>query len=338
MHQGALGDVLLSLPALYSLGRYHKRNPLTLVGNPESLSLLQGPVYGQAIFPGHHRDWAGLYQKKAMISEGFRKFLSSFKRAYLFAKHPPAELIQGLKKGGIEKITWIPSFPDEKKRIPLQVLQQEVYQAQSIPWLKAENVFYVPRENLHQARELLAHFRGPGKKRPLWAVHPGSGSLQKNWPLERFIQAAQEIERKNQGQPIFLLGPAEQETEPAGFFRSQPFPVMNTPPLKTLAGILSQCAGYLGNDSGVSHLAAALGLPSVVLFGPTDPFLWGPRGRSVHLLFSSRSCSPCSEESRRTCPDKDCLMDISVEQVLETISAVSKETAVRRVTFGVRRN
>jgi ADP-heptose:LPS heptosyltransferase len=328
MHQGALGDLLLSLPVLYSLRMVHPKNPWTLVGNPEPLSVLQDRFSGKELFSGHHKDWAGLFQRPIKVSEAFRQFLTSFERAYLFAKVFPENLIRGMNRVGLEKIIWIPSFPDETRRIPLQTLQKVVLQSHSIPWFEAKNTFYVSRDDLKEARGLLDSFKTPGQERPLWAIHPGSGSPYKNWPIEGFIQAAREMEKTSILQPIFLLGPAEQESNLIPFLRTQKFSVINATPLKILAGILSQCAGYLGNDSGVSHLAAALGLPSVVLFGPTDPLLWKPNGKAVHILSASRSCSPCSEESRRTCPDKACLSDIPVGQVLETIRVLNPKMKI----------
>jgi len=55
-------------------------------------------------------------------------------------------------------------------------------------------------------------------------------------------------------------------------------------PLRTLAGVLARCSVYVGNDSGVSHLAAAVGAPTVAIFGPTDPRVWGPRGPRVQTV------------------------------------------------------
>jgi ADP-heptose:LPS heptosyltransferase len=53
--------------------------------------------------------------------------------------------------------------------------------------------------------------------------------------------------------------------------------------LPLLAAILSQCHLFIGNDSGITHLAAALGVPTIALFGPTDPYVWGPRGKKVFI-------------------------------------------------------
>jgi len=109
------------------------------------------------------------------------------------------------------------------------------------------------------------------------AVHPGSGSPAKNWPAERFAEAAR---RLSGGRPwLLVLGPAEEETvEWPGAVVAREWP------LRALGAALSRAGLFLGNDSGVAHLAAASGAPTLTLFGPTDPALWAPVGRSVATL------------------------------------------------------
>jgi ADP-heptose:LPS heptosyltransferase len=327
MHQGALGDLILSLPALRSLREHHKKNPWTLVGNPELLALLQNGLGGADISPGFHKDWAGILERPVRISSAFKAFLSSFEKAYLFAKVFPGDLIQGLNRVGLGRINWIPSFPDEIRRTPLQNLQKVAFRNQGIPWIEMGNLISVSPENLKKAREILNAIMGSKPPGSLWAIHPGSGSRHKNWPLDRYIRMARELESTGPLRPIFLLGPVEMERKPGPLLGHQEFTVLSSLPLGVLAGILSYCAGYLGNDSGVTHLAAALGLPTVALFGPTDPFLWGAQGAAVRILSSSRPCSPCTEENRRACPEKTCLSDITVEEVVGAVRAVHRENS-----------
>jgi len=87
-------------------------------------------------------------------------------------------------------------------------------------------------------------------------IHPFSGSPQKNWPLENYLALRLPTERADNR------------------FES----------LLDLASWMSGANLYIGNDSGISHLAAAIGLPSVVLFGPTNPNVWAPRGKNVRIL------------------------------------------------------
>ncbi len=132
-----------------------------------------------------------------------------------------------------------------------------------------------------------------------FAFHHGSGSDTKNWPADRFPALAQRLVGHlslGPHPPLLVLGPAEaNETvasgaPPSAAFESGPdvngasLIVARELPLRVLAAVLSRAGLYVGNDSGVSHLAAAAGAPTLALFGPTDPSLWAPVGRHVRCL------------------------------------------------------
>src|SRR5262249_5406296 len=95
------------------------------------------------------------------------------------------------------------------------------------------------------------------------AIHPFSGSSRKNWPLERFRELASRLET-----PVRWIAGPEEELPDATRFDD----------LGELPQGLAGARLYIGNDSGITHLAAAAGVPVVALFGPTDPRVWSPRG------------------------------------------------------------
>jgi ADP-heptose:LPS heptosyltransferase len=72
---------------------------------------------------------------------------------------------------------------------------------------------------------------------------------------------------------------------------------------------------YIGNDSGITHLSALLGVPTVSIFGPTDPEIWRPLGRRVKVVRPDVSCSPCTEEMRNACPRPRCIESVSLDDV-----------------------
>jgi hypothetical protein len=121
-------------------------------------------------------------------------------------------------------------------------------------------------------------------------VHPFSGSAQKNWPLDRYRQLASRFPLE------FTAGPDEVLAGAARFEN-----------LLDLARWMKGGAAYAGNDSGISHLAAALGIPSLVLFGSTDPAIWAPRGPNVRVLEHRPLChlpvERVSEELLSLCPN-----------------------------------
>lgn len=100
-------------------------------------------------------------------------------------------------------------------------------------------------------------------------IHPFSGSPKKNWPLERFREVAGELRM-----PVEWCAGPEEELEGAVRFDD----------LYALACRIAQATLYIGNDSGISHLAAAVGTPVVALFGPSDPTVWAPRGPRVEIV------------------------------------------------------
>jgi heptosyltransferase-3 len=103
-------------------------------------------------------------------------------------------------------------------------------------------------------------------------IHPFSGSPRKNWPLEKFRALARGIERR---MPVeWCAGPDDPPL--AGAVRIDD--------LYELACWLARARLYIGNDSGISHLAAAVGAPVLALFGPTDPRIWAPRGPNVRVM------------------------------------------------------
>jgi len=100
-------------------------------------------------------------------------------------------------------------------------------------------------------------------------IQPFSGSASKNWPLENYRELAERL-------PIPVEWIAGPEETLAGATRFEN--------LLDLAHWMRGAAIYLGNDSGIAHLAAAIGLPGVILFGPTNPVVWGPRSEKIRIL------------------------------------------------------
>ena len=110
------------------------------------------------------------------------------------------------------------------------------------------------------------------------AIHPGSGSPRKNWPAARFAALA---ERRAGGKPFLLVeGPADADATAPARARQGAVRARDLPP-RVLGAVLAHAGLYVGNDSGVSHLAAAWGAPVLALFGPTDPAQWAPIGPRV---------------------------------------------------------
>lgn len=116
-------------------------------------------------------------------------------------------------------------------------------------------------------------------------LHPGSGALAKCWPPERFAALAESLQADGRT-VVIVLGDAERERWRESDLRRwrSAFDVRLPPSPTALAALLETAAGFVGNDSGPTHLAAALGVPTVALFGPTPPSRWRPIGAAVTVV------------------------------------------------------
>ncbi len=122
---------------------------------------------------------------------------------------------------------------------------------------------------------------GAAPASPYAIIHPGSGSAAKCWPRERFVALGQWLAGEGMS-PVIVLGPVEMETwRQDSHLWASGLPVLAAPPLGVLAAVLAGATLYVGNDSGVSHLAAAVGAKTLALFGPTIVDNFRPLGRSV---------------------------------------------------------
>ena len=123
---------------------------------------------------------------------------------------------------------------------------------------------------------------------PYAVLHAGAGAADKCWPLERFMELGRLLRPRMQ--VVFTLGPVEAERWDPSRIQSlrRDFAVLLAPELKTLAAVLAHCSRYVGNDSGVSHLAAAMGAATLALLGPTRAEHFAPLGPAVKTLSAAR--------------------------------------------------
>jgi heptosyltransferase-2 len=149
------------------------------------------------------------------------------------------------------------------------------------------------------------------------ALHVGSGSPRKNWPVGGFVAVAAALAARGL-RPLLVAGPAEGEAvaEALGALAAWRPALARDWPLDHLAALLGACAGYIGADSGITHLAAAAGAPVVALFGPTDPALWAPRGPRVAVVRHLVPCQPCSWAAMWACPHRACLTALAPHAVV----------------------
>jgi ADP-heptose:LPS heptosyltransferase len=158
-----------------------------------------------------------------------------------------------------------------------------------------------------------------GKK--VLVLAPGSGAKEKNWPTQSFKAVAEWWEKRFKGKVIGVFGPVEEERGELGNLGDRVLVVRGLE-LAKMAALLIRCDLYLGNDSGVTHLAAALGVETVAIFGPTDPWQWAPRGKRVRVFTRNVECSPCGYPVMKACPHRVCLTVLRPGDVIECLEEV----------------
>jgi len=172
----------------------------------------------------------------------------------------------------------------------------------------------------------------PEQRRAAILIHPGSGSKKKVWPLERFFDLSRYLQEHLSSRILIVLGPAEGPEVRKGFEEAAPGgPILvKGLSLIQLASVMEGCRLFVGNDSGVSHLAAALEIPTLAIFGPTDPKVWSPRGKNVMVSRKESHCSPCPQERFFQCQHLECLKAVGLEEVLRGIRKLMAESEVAR--------
>jgi lipopolysaccharide heptosyltransferase II len=159
---------------------------------------------------------------------------------------------------------------------------------------------------------------------PIFGLNPGAEyGPAKRWPMERFIAAAREIQKRTHCAWVLFGGKSDAEfTNQIQSALSGPsvFNLAGKTSLRELMALLKCCRVFLTNDTGPMHVAAALGVPVVAIFGSTSPELTGPLALDESKLRIVRSDAPCSPCFLRECPiDFRCMNGIDVERVVEAV-------------------
>ncbi len=192
----------------------------------------------------------------------------------------------------------------------------------------------LPDSAAGQADEYLRRHGVPDGR--LVGIVPGGGAswgvnaVYKQWAQERFAEVADALAERAGGAAVLIFGDAAEAglaAQVAAAMRSPcPKVQVQVPSLLTLAGLLRRCSLVVGNDSGPMHLAALVGTPTVSIFGPVDPSVYGPLSRrSAHRVVTlGLVCQPCYQGFRfPPCPwDNRCLKQLAPERVLEQVDAL----------------
>jgi ADP-heptose:LPS heptosyltransferase len=314
LHPGGLGDIILSLPAVALIRESCPSARITLAGNIDHLAAIVSGyadrIVSLATLPLHHlyagdslpepevRFWKSFDRIVSWTGSGDPQFAGNFRKI-----HPNVCIAPWRPQpGGTRHVSQLfvdsldIGFSFGTKPEPVSILLDSKLRNEGKQWLID---------------------RGWNGQDPLTALHPGAGSKTKRWPLTRFIELAQQLTHQEKRKLLIIEGPAEPELAKEIAQALSEINVIRAEslPLNLLAAVMSQCGAFVGNDSGIAHLAAALELHAVVLFGPTLPQHWAPLGQNVVALRDAHGCEGCASSGN----NHTCLESIKVEDILQKI-------------------
>jgi len=322
VRRGALGDLILTLPFLRALTQLHPRADLEVLGPSHLWSVVaKGSGWVRRIHDLEAFNLSALYVCGGQIPPAVREFLSVFDDIYYIGTDLEGVIRSQLSRHGLSNVKFISPFPPPGSCV--HVSDHLIYQLGGHGFSPATllPVIFPGEADLLLGGRVLKELDLPAGH-PLLAVHPGSGSPRKNWPRARFAEIIRRCLEGRKATPIVFLGEAEagEMTSWARHLSAGKFPLLCNLPLNLLAGVLACCHLYLGNDSGVTHLAAALRVPTIALFGSTDPAVWGPRGERVVILSPPTPCAMSSEPA-----------GLEVETVWRKVEETLRGIVTRRV-------
>jgi heptosyltransferase-3 len=265
---GALGDLVCLLPAIDALRHRYPAIAFELMAKSE---LAHFARYRMRLTAGHSIDRpevALLFRPGGGESLAAKRFFGQFERIECFFASDYQFFCDALARAAGGSVSFYPFRPPGTGHVAACYLRA----IGAPPSTPVSAQIELLAKDLHSAKRQLASLDlEPGR---FVLVLPGSGSANKNWPANKFALLAEKL--KSFGGALIVLGPAEQGLSEV--FSSRRLPMLRNVELGELAAIARLARCFVGNDSGVSHLAAAAGARGLALFGPTDPERWHPLG------------------------------------------------------------
>ncbi len=326
IHPGSLGDVFLAVPAMIRLRARFPNHRLVLYEEGRAARLLIACGIIDEWVPVQGLICAGLFAGIEQPTGQRQQWLERCDLAVGWVKDPDGKLTETLKAIGAREVIVTSPF---SSMIQARHQRDRFLEAiNEVPSDSEQDVLLAVTEPVYQLGRAFLEEQGIKIGEPLVVIHPGSGSAHKCVAPE--ILAAVVSAVQNCGAiPVILEGPADRKPVEylLPFCVNQPI-VLKGLDIMTAAGVLAHADLFVGQDSGVTHLAGLMGLRTIALFGPTDPDRWAPRGTHVTVLQGSPCrCRSWDEVSR--CKEKPCL-EISKDDLVALCLAHLTEAAVAR--------
>jgi ADP-heptose:LPS heptosyltransferase len=303
---GALGDFVCFLPILKILA---ERMSIDLLAWTEFSELVPGHVKVGSLerFEIRH-----LFVSGGGSDEKVRRFFETYECTYSWMGSGDLTFKQEVQAATQGRVRLFQFHPRES-----QVHQADYY----LSCLEIDSVLSMPHIPLMPDADQWAEIycaRNSLESKPMLAIAPGSGAREKNWPVISFERIARWWRERIGGSVIVILGPVEEERGGYESLCSHGVAIRGIT-LGRLAAVIARCSLYVGNDSGISHLAAALGAPTAAVFGPSNINRWAPRGKTVLVLRHEVPCSPCAVSVMKNCRHRNCLAALTPAEVIRQL-------------------
>jgi heptosyltransferase-2 len=333
-----VGDAVMAIPALEAIRRTHASDEICLLARPAVADVFLGQPFADRIlqydFRGKHRGWFGRERLVHQLRE--EKFdiamllQNAFDAAWLAWRAGIPERI-GYARDARGPLLTNAIRPPREGEVPKHESHYYFELLRRAGWVSAPTAIIPIR--LFVSEEALKHgestLRTAGAKENAWrcAIAPGASyGAAKCWPPGRFAQLADRLVSECGADVIFFGTPGEKEidTRIRSSMKSRALSLVGETSMRDLAGLFASCSVFIGNDSGAMHVAAAVGLPVIGIFGSTDPGGTSPVTEQFTLLREAVSCSPCF---LRRCPvDHRCMTRIAVDSVFAATMQIKKDS------------
>jgi len=277
---GAIGDFILTLPALKALRDAYPRAHLEILGYKHIAVLAENRFYAQAVRSIEYGALSSFFAKNSQPSTELAHYFASFDLIISYLYDPDGIFENNLRRCGVEELIRGPTKIDNHEHAIRQLAQPLEQLGLRVDDLAAR--IFPSDADRNAVEKLLGRF-----SKPVVVFHPGSGSEKKNWPLENWIDIGNHLLDSNdlRGSLVVVSGEADQDrVRPLrAIWKNERVRFASNFPLPELAALF-QDAIFLGHDSGISHLAAAAGANCILLFGPTNPDVWVPMNENVQVI------------------------------------------------------
>jgi len=338
---GALGDTVLLLPLLRLIRTGYPNFHLEMMTHPEFFPLVLGADLAHEAHPADLKGVHTFYlDSPGLLDSDATDFFSQYDWV-ISIKHDLDRIFEtNMKSAGAKNVLTIPPIPppgfsDLYQKYLFSFFSEEKWKENacelSPPKLDIRLFADQPIHPKIGSGEVLEDFIVPSKsqdrieklfKNGFVTLHPGSGSRFKNWSEENFQVLMDRVIQSTDLDLLVILGSAEGRKDPGIEVLNDRTLAANNLPIPFLSALLKRSRCHVGNDSGISHLAAGLDCPTICLFGPTSPAVWKPVGDWVSVVSGEAECSPCRREVMRSCPDRICLSSIQWERVYSLMDSV----------------